>query len=119
MSDKIVFIKPNNNWEDIYQDPKCNYGHNSDMIYNAMAILFFIILVLSMKHKKTSKQITLLFKNDLFKILYLSLLLFIDIERYPIITLILVCVFLYIMFFMNTEENMENITFLKKNIFND
>lgn len=116
MSNKLVFTKINeSNWCDInkYYDVEID----SDMIYNVIAILFFILFVLSMKHEKTAKQIITLFKNDFFKIIYLSLLLFVDIEKYPLVILMLVCIFFYVIFFIDTKENMENISFVEKNIF--
>lgn len=116
MSSKLVFIRTDDNdWCDINR--LYDVGIDGDMIYNIIAIIFLIIFVLSMKHEKTAKQMILLFKNDFFKILYLSLLLFIDIKKYPLVMLMLVCIFFYITFFINTKENMENISFVEKNIF--
>lgn len=120
MSDKLIFIKTNNNIcpdTNSYYNVDLNMDLNMDIIYNIIAIIFFLFFILAMKHEKTAKQFILLFKNDLFKILYLSLLLFVDIEKYPFVILMLVCIFFYMIFYIDTKENMENILFLKKNIF--
>lgn len=116
MSDKLIFIKSNNNMCS-NMNPYYDMDLNMDMIYNITAILFFIFFMISMRHEETAKQFVLLFKNDLFKIIYLSMLLFVDIEKYPFVMLMLVCIFFYMTFYIDTKENMENISFLKKNIF--
>lgn len=91
--------------------------HTSPFLkYNIIAIILFASFILFMNNHQMVSQFKSLFHNDIFKIIYLTLILLIDIKRYPYVTFIMMSLFFYFVLYLDEDENMENIEFVKNNI---
>lgn len=89
-----------------------------EKIINFIAVAIFIAIVVISKNNTFKRQIINLFSNDLFKFLYLSSILFIDVNKYPYVAVMLVLLFFFVILILDEDENMENVSFVDKNILN-
>ena len=75
----------------------------------ATSLLFFIIYSSVISHE-LPKWVSSLFKNDIFRVLYLSLLLIVPFETSPYVALIIALVFVVTMNVLGKEEKKELFT---------
>lgn len=77
-------------------------------------ILIVIIIYSFMIRQKLSMQITSLFKNDIFRILFLSLLLMFTFDKSPHIAIIVSSVFIFAFIFIAEEKTQEKFKQFKR-----
>jgi len=79
-----------------------------DNEYLLAAILIFVIVYASRSHVELPNWLVALFKNDIFKVIYLSLILMIPFEKAPHVSIIVAVLFVLILHIINRNE-MEDI----------
>ena len=77
------------------------YANNE---YLASALLIFVIVYASKAQVELPDWLSALFKNDIFKILYLSLLLMIPFDKAPHVSIIVAVLFVVILNTINRTE---------------
>lgn len=86
---------------------------NTESIIIIIIILFVIIYALNIAKIELPYYIKNLFKNTLFKILFLSLLLVYTFEKSPYIAIVISLVFIVILDSLVIEESKENFAYLE------
>ena len=90
-----------------------NYTNYTDYTYlNNEYVITTLLLFLSvytyMLQMKVPQWLSNLFKNDIFRVIYISLLLMIPFQRAPHVAIIVALVFVITLHFINRDEAIEN-----------
>ena len=84
-----------------------------DNQYMVIVTMFLTMCYISMSRVQLPTFIRDLFKNDIFRVLFLSLLLTHSFKQRPSVSIVVVVIFLYTMHLINQEEIRENFEYLK------
>lgn len=76
-------------------------------------LVIFCVIYASQYRPNLPNWIVKLFKNDIFRVVYLSLLLMIPFEKSPHVALIVALVFVITLHYINSQENYENFNLLE------
>jgi hypothetical protein len=80
--------------------------------YVTAALTMFVVVYASQSQVKLPKWLVALFKNDIFRVIYLSLLLMIPFEKSPHVAVLVALVFVITMNFISQLETREQLEVL-------
>jgi len=89
---------------DRFDDSLRKLGEYVDNEYIVAVVLVFVIVYASKSQIELPNWLESLFKNDIFKVLYLSLLLMIPFEKAPHVSIIVAVLFVIVLHVINRSE---------------
>lgn len=84
--------------------------------YVTAALTMFVIVYASQSQVQLPKWLVTLFKNDIFRVIYLSLLLIIPFDKAPHIAILVALVFVITLKYIGQQETQENFAMLMSGV---
>lgn len=80
-----------------------------DNEYVVTALYLVAVLYATMAQVELPSFVRELFKNDIFRVMFLSLLLIVRFEQRPSVAVLIVMIYMYTMYLLNRDEVNENV----------